>query len=70
MSKTVVKIEDSKYGKLFGVYSHLGTTAEGEAIMSPNALSGKFGLKKAKAILGHVEELKEFVEKEEADGKF
>lgn len=61
--KTVVKLEDSNYGKLFGVYELLGTTSEGETITEKKAVSGKFGIKKAKAILNHLDELKEFVEK-------
>ena len=63
--KTVVKLEDSNYGKLFGVYQLLGVTSEGENITESKAVSGKFGLKKAKAILKHVEELEEFVKENE-----
>ena len=60
MSTTKVEIQESKYGKMFTVWKVLGETSEGE-IIKPEYPEVKFGIKKAKAILEHVEELKQFV---------
>lgn len=58
--QTVVKIEDSKYGKTFGVYSLLGVTAGGEDILSEKPIV-RFGIKKATALLPYTEELAQYV---------
>ena len=60
--KTTVVIEDSKYGKLIGVYTVLGETAGGELIRGEKAIV-KFGLKKGNAICNNIEAIKECVEK-------
>lgn len=61
MAKTKVEIKDTKYGRMFTIWKVLGVTAEGRDI-TPERSEIQFGIKKAKLILEHEEDLKLFVE--------